>query len=120
MRYVRLKTTVSKVVDETIDIPTAKTVIKTLCDKEMTCSLQLSDGPRMEPVRITKVTDKDFMFHKWSHSGLLRRTVSYDEVIYLEVNTKDEVLARVKCVGSRWMLLDPSASFPDSTEPEPV
>ena len=58
MRYVRLKTILTKVVDEVIDEESIiKSILNVLLDKELGCTIRLTEGPRLEPVRIQSLGD---------------------------------------------------------------
>jgi len=114
MRYIRLKTVTTKIVDEIIDkVETIKPILEILRDKEIKCTMQLSDGPKMKTVRIDKIDGDRISIRIINPNSVLKKKSLISEIEYLEVNTSDEVLCRTKSDVSRWMLLDPSSDFPE-------
>lgn len=110
MRYVRLQTTVTKVVDEVVDDAlTIKSILENLKSQELTCSLTLSDSPKMTNVRINKVGDDSFSFKVINKQSTVSNSSSFSNVSYLEVNTNAETLCRNKPNVGRFSLLDTSS-----------
>ncbi len=111
MRYVKLKTTVTKVVDEIIDDKeTIIEILNVLKKKELDCVIRLLDGPKLEKTRIVSIGDNDFKVYIIRKYGTLKKTIQFEHLDYLEVNTQDDVIERTKPNISRWTLLDPSAA----------
>jgi len=114
MRYVKLKTVITKAVDETIDeIEYVQKIMESLRSKEMNCTIRLTDGPKQSPIRIKECQENTFRYTLIGHSSSLTKIAHYDEIDYLEVNTQDTIMAEKKPNVSRWSLLDPSSSFGD-------
>lgn len=112
MRYVRLTTTVSKIVDEDVgDIKMIKSIVSILRDKELDCTLQVSDGPKLQNVRIHRVDDESFNCTVVTKNSCLKKSVLFAELNYLEVNTSASIISRTKPGISRWTLLDPAADI---------
>lgn len=112
MRFVKLKTTVSKVVDEHVDdIKTIKSMIELIKSQEITCSIRLADGPKYQGCRIDKVSDEEFGFRIINTRSTLRKKASLTDIEYLEINTSSDVLSRSKPNVSRFSLLDPESDF---------
>ncbi len=112
MRYVRLTTTVSKIVDEDVlDIKTIKSIIIVLKEKELSCTLRVSDGPKLQNVRIKSVDDDSFNCKIVTQNSCLNKSILFAELDYLEVNTSASIISRTKPSISRWTLLDPAADI---------
>lgn len=112
MRYVRFQTIVEKVVDEIVDdSATIKSILSTLKSNEMTCTLQLSDGPKMSNVRIDKIDDSGFAFRVINRRSTLSKVAKFIDVEYLEVSSDVESLCRNKPNVTRWTLLDSSSGL---------
>jgi len=109
MRYVRLTTTISKIVDEDVsDLKTIKSIISIIKNKELDCTLQLLDGPKLPNVRIYSVDDDSFCCKVITKNSYLKKSILFSELTYLEVNTTASIISRTKPGVSRWMLLDPA------------
>ena len=105
MRCVRLVTTIKRTCDTDIrDLSEVGDILESVRNKELTVSLRLMTGPIMLSVRITKTGNGEVSFSVMKNKSVLRRTVKYEEVDYLEVNTESEILVN-KPKTSRWDLL---------------
>jgi hypothetical protein len=112
MRYVRLTTTVSKIVDEDVaDLKVIKSIVSVLRDKELDCTLRVSDGPKLQNVRIYRVDDDSFNCTVVTKNSCLKKSVLFADLDYLEVNTSASIISRTKPSVSRWTLLDPAAEI---------
>lgn len=111
MRYVKLQTTVTKILDETIDdINTVVSILESILKQELNCTLALSDGLKVSNVRITKMNENNFSFRVLSKTSSLIKQARYNEIEYLEINTNADVMCRNKPNVTRWTLLDGSQS----------
>ena len=109
MRYVKLQTVVSKVVDEIIDdVDTIKSILTILKEQELDCSLRLLDGPRFAGVRVNSLDAESFSFRVVQKQSTLLKSAKYNEIEYLEISVKTEEMCRNKPNVSRWSILDPS------------
>lgn len=109
MRYVRLKTFARKIADEEIgDEQTIKDILSVLRDKELDCSLRISNDPEMGNCRILEVGDDDFRFLVIKNRSSLKRRAKISDLSYLEVQTSDSEVAATKPEVSRWLLLEPT------------
>lgn len=112
MHYVKLKTVVSKVVDELIDdLETIKQIMQVIYSRQLDCAITLNSGPKLFPVRIEKMDENEFSFRIIRIHGSLQKSALYTDIQYLEVNSQDSVISRVKPDVTRWMLLDPAATI---------
>ena len=105
MRFVRLTTTIKRTCDADIrDLSEIRDILESVKNKELTVALRLMTGPLMLSVRITKTGNGEVAFSVIKNKSILRRTAKYEEVDYLEVHTKSEILVN-KPNASRWDLL---------------
>lgn len=110
MRYIKLRTTVERVVDEVIDDDsTIQSILLSLKNNEIDCIIRLTDGPKMCNVRIDAVDDDGFSFRVINRSSTLSKKAQFNEVDYVEINTDADLLCRSKPNISRWTLLDPTS-----------
>ena len=117
MRFVRLKTVVTKLCDMQIsNKPDVVTILSKIKEKELTCSVRLSSGPMYYDVRILEMNDESIRWRTTKNQSSLVKWSKIDEVEYLEVNVKSEVLANLKPNPSRWSILDSGDNEdPDNT-----
>ena len=112
MRYIRLKTSIARLVDDNIDDPeVVRAILQQLKDKELTCSIRLGNGPIMPSVRITGVDDNGISIRIFQKGSSLIKNAGYNEIDYLEVNTQDEIMLKNKEKVTRWTLLDPAGEW---------
>lgn len=111
MHYVKMKTVVTCVVDEMVeDLETIKAILSVVKEKELTCTMRLTEGPKMEQVRIEQLTEDSLSFRVIFKQHSLKKSCKYADIDYLEVNTEDAAIVNAKPGISRWLLLDPSAN----------
>ena len=107
MKYVCYKKTVSKVVDEEIkDIDGIKSLLAALFQNEITCSMRLKSGQFFDKTRITKMDDDMFHYVIFNSNAKLKKQSQYDDIVYLEITTVDNILSGLKPEIDRWNLLD--------------
>lgn len=110
MRYVRLQTVITKVVDEEVsDIKVIKSILENIKDTDITLTLRLVDGPKMSNVRIEKMDADTFAFRVVSKNSILKKTGNYKDVEYVEINTVGDSLSKKPNI-SRFALIDASPS----------
>ena len=109
MRYVRYKTIVTKIFDGILeDEEEIHNLLSELKDKEITCAMQVSTGPRHDFVRILDIKE-DRVTWRILHKGVtLRKTSDISDIRTIEVSTSDDVMAQLKPNASRWSTLDTS------------
>ncbi len=110
MRYTCFRTIVSKVFDQSLDEDETKSVIKSLKDKELTCSLQIKSGPIHESVRILSLTDTRVTWRLIKNGSSLTKTSDMADITAIEVSTNDELMIALKPEPTRWSTLDASDS----------
>lgn len=109
MKYTKLQTVVTKVIEEEItDIAIIKSIFSTIKTDELTCAIRLSSGPKMCNIRIEQVDETGFTILMVNKQSSLRKKVSYDEVADLEVNIDTDLICKNKSNVSRWTILDQS------------
>jgi hypothetical protein len=112
LRYIRYQTSVSKVFDGVIaDISEKRDILSAIHDRELTCKLQLKDGPIYENVRITKVDNDNFSWRMIKNKSILQQNSKIDDIRELEVNSDLEVGIQLKPQPSRWTVLDSSTNL---------
>lgn len=106
MRFVRFRTTVSKISDEKLsNIEDVIAIVNLLKEKDLDCAIKLKDGPIQNLVRIINSGPETFLCKIRKNRSILNKTVRYDELTYLEINTEDDKIARIKPNMTRWFLL---------------
>ncbi len=114
MKYVRYQTSVAKIFDGTItDHDDIKQILSSIKDRELTCKLRLTSGPKHDYVRILDVKDDVFRWRMVKNKAILRDESSFDDILELEVNSDMETVLHLKPKPSRWTLLDPAADLDD-------
>jgi len=110
MRYIRLKTVTSKILDHIIeDEETVFLILNTLQEKEIDCKIKLNSGLILDSARILIVGSDSFVCRAIKNNTSLRKTCKVNEIDSLEVNTETQVLAQDKTHAmSRWFMLDPA------------
>lgn len=105
MRYIQVKTIVTKVSDDEINsTEEIKTLLSALQAHNIDCMIRLKDGHKVGPSRIKDVRDADFSFCIIGRS-VLNKASTYDNLDCVEVDMETKVVAR-KTGSSRWMLLN--------------
>ena len=110
MRYTCFRTTVSKVFDRVLDKEETQSVIRSLKDKDLTCSIQIKSGPVHESVRILELTDNDVTWRLIKSGGYLTKTSDIADITAIEVYTNEELMVALKPEPTRWSTLDASDS----------
>ncbi len=106
MRFVRFRTTISKVSDEQIDDTEGiVAIVNLLKEKDLDCAMKLKEGPILNLVRIINVEPETFSCKIRKNRSILNKIVRYDELTYLEINTEDDKISRIKPNMTRWFLL---------------
>ena len=115
MRFVRLKTVVTKICDQQVqDENEIVTLLNKLKEKEFTCSIRLFSGPVYSCVRILEVNSPNFKWRTTKNGSSLIKNSSINDLDYLELDVKTEVIAKLKPNQSRWSLIDSDADLNDS------
>jgi len=111
MRYIVLKSTVSKVFDEILN--ETEEIIELLIalkEKEITCSVQIKSGPVFNFVRILKV-DIDNSTFEWRlmKNGIsLKKKTSINDINLLTIEVDNDMAVKIKPNPSRWSTIDTS------------
>jgi len=110
MRYTCLKTIVTKVFDGVLDEPKdVLNLLQLLKEKEITCAMQVKNGPLYECVRILGM-DKDRI--KWrllKDNTSLIKSSEISDIMAVRVTTNDDLMIKLKPDPSRWSTLDASS-----------
>lgn len=116
MRFVRLKTVVTKLYDQSVtNQQDILSILNKLKEKELTCNLRLTSGPMYSDVRFLEINEKAFRWRTTKNQSSLVKWSNLNELDYLEVNVKSEVLAGLKPNPSRWSTLD-SVDFDEESK----
>lgn len=108
MRYIKLRTIITKTSDEIVeDALHIKAILSVLIDKELDCCLKIKDGPRMEMARILELGDESFRFRAITKTSSMIRRVQYSNIELLEVHDFNSDIVAKKPRISRWMMLEP-------------
>jgi len=110
VRYVVLKSVVSRVFDGILEYPNEiAELLNSLKNKEITCSMQIKSGPIFDFVRILKVDMNDTFEWRLIKNGVsLKKTSLVSDVNCITVETNDDMSVKVKPNPSRWSTLDPT------------
>lgn len=108
MRYIKLRTIITKTSDAIVDdVADIKSILSVLSDKELDCCLKLKDGPKWELARILEMGEEAFRFQAISKSGSMIRRVKYTDIDLIEVHDFASDIISKKPRVSRWMMLEP-------------
>lgn len=108
MRYIKLRTIITKTSDAIVDdVEDIKAILSVLTDKELDCCLKLKQGPRMEMTRIMVLGEERFQFRAISKTASMIRTVNYTDIELIEVHDFASDIVSKKPRVSRWMMLEP-------------
>ena len=118
MRFVRLKTVVTKLYDQVIPGKSdVLTILRKLKDKELTCSIRLSSGPIYHEVRFLEIEEDRFRWRTTKNQSSLVKWSNVDELEHLELNVKSEVFS-LKPNPSRWSTINAGDLDDDSESGE--
>jgi len=108
MRYICLKTIVSKVCDKVLeDDEDIQRVLSLLQEKQITCALQIKGESVHESVRILGLDDQRITWRLIEHGSSLKKTSNISDIKTVTVNS-DEAMVTLKPDPSRWSTLDAS------------
>ncbi len=110
MKYVCFKQVISKIVDQDIDYEDTDILLKSIMEKELTCSIRVHDGEKtnyFDSVRIKEVNSDAFSYVVSSSVSNLRKQTKLSDLAYLEITVSDKVLSTLKPNVTRWNLISP-------------
>lgn len=108
MRYVCLKTIVSTIFDgELKDKGDIDNLLSLLCEKELTCSMQVKSGPLHEAVRILNVDSDTITWQIIQNGTSLRKKSAIADILLIRVQSSNELMVH-KPEPSRWSTIDTS------------
>lgn len=110
MRYTCLKTITTKVFDGILeDSEDILNLLRVLKEKEMTCAMQVKEGPLYDSVRILEVHNSSITWRLLKDGTSLKKKSEISDIMAIRVNANDELI-KLKPSPSRWSTLDLSAS----------
>lgn len=108
MRYICLKTIVTKVFDGILENDDEiLSVLSAIQNKEITCSLQEKQGPLNVSVRILDINETEIIWRVLKDGTSLKKKTKISDIIMISVNVDDELIIN-KPNSSRWSSLDAS------------
>lgn len=108
MRYTCFQKIITKVYDGILeDNASIVAILKELKQKEITCSLLISDVFYNE-VRVLSVDDDGFSWRCCDKGASLKKVSTFAEIKTLEVVVSDRFVALIKPNASRWNTIDTS------------
>jgi hypothetical protein len=108
MRYIKLRTIITKTTDAIVDeVSDIKAILFVLTDKELDCCLKLKNGPRMELTRILDLDEDTFRFQAITKTASMIRRVKYADIELIEVHDFASDIVLKKPRVSRWMMIEP-------------
>lgn len=110
MKYV-CKQIISKIILDTMvpEIESVRSILKSLKENRVKCSIQLSDSPKYHLSIITDVQENDFSFLIVKGQGNLLKKSKFDDLLLLEIigtEFPDPDLTHITADISRWSMLD--------------
>lgn len=109
MRYMCLKTIVTKVFDGILeDSEDINNLLQLLKEKELTCAMQVKKGPMHEFVRILNVDENHITWLILKDGTSLKKKSGISDIMTIRVNTNEDLMVKLKPEPSRWSTLDAS------------